>query len=46
MIIEFSDMEVIDDLHKIFCFRMVGTRMVAADRVRRKFGKSMNKQYF
>lgn len=46
MIIEFSDIDVIDDLHKIFCFRMVGTRMVAADRVRRKSGKSMNRQCF
>lgn len=47
MIIEFSNKGVNDDLHKIiFCFGVLGTRMVLVDRVRRKIGKSIYRQYF
>lgn len=47
MIIEFSNKGVNDDLHKIiFCFGVLGTRMVLVDRVRRKIGKSIYREYF
>lgn len=47
MIIEFSNRGVNDDLHKIiFCFGVVGIRMVLVDRVRKETGKSIYRQYF
>lgn len=44
MTIEFHNIEVTDDLNEMICFGVVGTRMVSADSMRRKNGKSMYKQ--
>lgn len=48
MIIEFINLKVTDDLHKIITVFEFweATKMVLADQVRRKFGKRIYRQYF
>lgn len=46
MTTEFRNMKVTDDLHKITCFRLVGTRILSADTVMRKIGRNMYRQHF
>lgn len=47
MITKFSNRGVNDNLYKIiFCFGVVGIRMVLVDKVRREIGKSIDRQYF